>query len=106
MKIFEEATAKLEAGEKVPWSWLMTEVLELPMRHLPAVQLVLVQRRWQSAKDPKAYLCKVARREAAKMESSGAQGGTLNIPKNVYDEDGQPLSQQEYIDHLSYATVR
>ena len=37
------------------------------------------------------------------MESSGEQGGTLNIPKNVYEEDGQPLSQQEYIDHLSYA---
>jgi hypothetical protein len=103
MAMFEEATAKLEAGEEVEWSWLMTEVLGLPMRYLPAVQLALVQRRWRTAKNPKAYVRKVARREAAKMESSGEQGETLKVPKNLYNEDGQVLSLQEYIDHLSYA---
>ena len=40
--------------------------------YLPAVQVALAQGRWRNAKNPKAYIQKVARREASAMGSARA----------------------------------
>jgi hypothetical protein len=48
------------------WIALVTGILELPIAFFPAVQMALVQGRWRKAKNPKAYIQKVARREARK----------------------------------------
>src|SRR5689334_1582703 len=103
MKTLEQAAAKLQAGQDVGWSTLVTEVLGLAKEYIPAVQIALAQGRWRNAKNPRAYIRTVAKRERRKMDSPGKQAETLQLPKNICDEDGQPLSQQEYIDHLSYA---
>src|SRR5690242_9268556 len=103
--LLESATAKLERGDAGPdpeWTGLVAGLLDLPPEYLRAVQVALAQRRWSKAKDPKAYLRTVARRE---MRSGGLgrdPKSTLAIPTDVRDEEGQPLSYQDYIDHRSY----
>jgi hypothetical protein len=109
--LLELATAKLQAGPDqtqpedpepaVDWLALVTGVLELPIRYLPAVQQALAQGRWRKAKNPKAYIRTVAKRTLA-TDSRRDPKSTLEIPKNVCDEEGQPLSYQDYIDYQSY----
>jgi hypothetical protein len=48
------------------WKWLL-EQLGLPTSFFPAVLEALTQGRWRQAKNPRAYLKTVARREAVKM---------------------------------------
>jgi hypothetical protein len=105
MDVLDRATAKLEAGEAGPdpeWIALVAGVLDLPPEYLPAVQVTLAQRRWPKANDPKAYIRKVARREMLNVRSGRDPKSTLVIPNGVRDEEGQPLSYQDYIDYRSY----
>jgi hypothetical protein len=106
IEVLGQATAKLLAGQDggpgAEWGALVTGILELPIAYLPAVHVALAQGRWRNAKNPKAYIQKVARREASAMGSARAPKSTLKIPNNVCDEDGQPLSYESYIDHQSY----
>jgi hypothetical protein len=107
MELLEQATAKLLAGQDLvqpdaEWIALVTGILELPIAFFPAVKMALVQGRWRSAKNPKAYLQKVAKREAQKRNAARDPKSTLKIPQDILDEDGQPLSYEGYIDHQSY----
>jgi hypothetical protein len=43
MAMFEQVTTKLEAGQEVGWRSLVTEVLGLPIRYIPAVQVALLR---------------------------------------------------------------
>jgi hypothetical protein len=100
MEVLEQATAKLLAGQDLvipdaEMTLLVTGILELPIAFFPAVQKALVQCRWRKAKNLKAYVQKVARREALKNAARDPKS-TLKIPENVLDEDGQPLSRRLY----------
>jgi len=103
--IFEHAALALNGRGETEWPWLMADILKLPTRLLPAVQLALAQGRWRNAKNPKAYIKTVAKREALKMglvDNPSEQNRTLRIPDHVRDEDGRRLSHDGYIDYLSY----
>jgi hypothetical protein len=107
MDVLEQATAKLLAGQDfvqpdAEWIALVTGILELPIAFFAAVKMALVQGRWRNVKNPKAYIRKVARREALKMNAVRDPKSTLQIPQNVSDEDGQPLSYEGYLDYRSY----
>ena len=107
MDVLEQATAKLLAGQDLvkpdaEWTALVTGILELPIAYFPAVQIALGQGRWRKAKHPKAYIQKVARREAQGINAARDPKSTLKIPQNVLDEEGQALSYEGYIDHQSY----
>jgi hypothetical protein len=105
MDVLERATAKLEAGEAGPdaeWIALVAGLLDLPPEYLRAVQVALAQRRWSKAKDPKAYVRKVAKREMLNVRPGRDPKSTLEIPNGLRDEDGQPLSYQDFIDDRSY----
>jgi hypothetical protein len=107
MDVLEQATAKLLAGQDfvqpdAEWIALVTGILELPIAFFAAVKMALVQGRWRNVKNPKAYLRKVAKREAQTTNAARDPKSTLKIPQNVVDEDGQPLSYEGYIDHQSY----
>jgi hypothetical protein len=101
-KVLEEAAAKLHAGGHVDWPLLVTELLRLPVRYIPEVQMALAQGRWRTAQDPTAYLRRVARREAAKVEAPGKPKDTLRVPANLRQEDGRRLSLEQYMDYLCY----
>src|SRR4051812_83144 len=101
MDVLEQATAKLLAGQDfvqpdAEWIALVTGILELPIAFFAAVKMALVQGRWRNVKNPKAYIRTVARREALKMNGVRDPKSTLQIPQNVSDEDGQPLSYEGY----------
>jgi len=103
--IFDQATAAIRGGHDAQWAWLMAQILRLPMQLLPAVQWALVQGRWQDAKNPKAYIKTVAKREALKMgrvDNPSDQSMTLRIPIDLRDKGGRPLSHDAYVDYLSY----
>jgi hypothetical protein len=107
MDVLEQATAKLLAGQDLlepdaEWTALVTGILDLPITYFRAVQIALAQGRWRKAKHPKSYIQKVARREAQKMGAARDPKSTLEIPQNVLDEDGQPLSYEGYLDYRSY----
>jgi hypothetical protein len=103
MDVLDRAAAKLERGEAgsdADWMALVTEGLGLPFLYLPAVQVAVAQGRWRTAKNPKAYVRSVAKREAAKMNSAQDFKSTLKIPKDLRNEHGETLSPNEYIDFL------
>ncbi|MGI8959285.1 MAG: hypothetical protein ACR2IV_05920 [Bryobacteraceae bacterium] len=107
--LLERAAAKLEGqgsaeDQEAPdleWSALVTGVLELPLSYLLAVQLAILQSRWRNAKHPKAYLRKVARLKAREMHSTHDRKSTLTIPENLRNDEGQPLSLEDYLDLTS-----
>jgi hypothetical protein len=103
MEVLERAAGKLLAGEDLiepdpEWTTLVTEVLELPIAYFPAVQAALVQGRWRNAKNPKAYLRTVVRREIFSMGSEPDAKRRLRIPSHLRNEEGKPLSMEEYLD--------
>src|SRR6266849_3838027 len=55
--------------------------------------------RWQDAKNPKAYIKTVAKREALKMlvDNPSDQSMTLRIPIDLRDKGGRPLSHDAHL---------
>jgi hypothetical protein len=107
--VLEQATAKLLAGEApltpdAEWTALLTGVLGLPITYFRALQVVLAQGRWRTAKTPKAYLRKAVKCEASKMSSDFDPKSTLQIPRKLDPDDGEEASLEEYIDFLGADT--
>ena len=103
IEALEQARAKLlpgqDGGPDSQWTALVTGILELPIAYLPAVQTALHQGRWRNAKDPKAYIRRVALREARSMRSGcDPKSTSLAIPANLQNDEGEALSLEEYID--------
>lgn len=101
--IFELAAATPIEGHDSEWVWLTKDILKLSLIHIPAVQETLKQGRWRNAKNQKAYIKTVAKREAAGMKllDDPTENLHLKIP-NLVDEDGKRLGHDAYIDYLSY----
>jgi len=103
IEVLEQATAKLlpgqDGGPDAEWTALVTGTLELPIAYLTAVQTALDQGRWRNAKNPKAYIRRVALREARSMRSGRDPKSTpLAIPANLQNDEGEALPLEEYID--------
>ncbi len=102
----EDCLAKLEGVAKAAeddscWMSLTQQFLGLPLEYVPAVQEALRQDRWRRAKNPRAYLRKVARREAVKLGFAEAwpDKRVIAIAGNP-SPDGEPMSQEDYLDYL------
>lgn len=105
IEVLEQARAKLlpgqDGGPDAEWTLLVTGILELPITYLPAVQTAVHQGRWRNAKNPKAYIRRVALREARSMRSGRNPKSTrLTIPANLQNDEGEALSVEQYIDFL------
>jgi hypothetical protein len=80
------------------WEWLL-EKLDLPDEHFPAVLEAIRQGRWRTAKNPRAYVKTVARREAAKM-------GLLSEPADILElvnapRNGEAFSMEATLDYYA-----
>lgn len=64
--ILDGAARRLPDQMNDEWVWLL-EQLGLPPSYFLAVHAAVQQRRWRTAKNPRAYLKTVAKREAIKM---------------------------------------
>lgn len=98
--------AILEAASQQPcdhvneeWEWLLDQ-LGLPPSIFLAVLEAVQQGRWRTAKNPKAYIKTVARREAGKM-------GLLSEPPDVLElldapTYGENFSMEGRLDHFAH----
>jgi hypothetical protein len=94
-----EVAAKHPADEiNDEWEWLLNE-LGLPKDCFLAVLEAIRQGRWRAAKNPKAYIKTVAKREAAKMER---QSGSLDVLTLLgTSPDGEAFSMEESLDKIA-----
>jgi hypothetical protein len=80
------------------WDWLL-ERLGLPEDYFLAVAEAIRQGRWRNAKNPRAYVKTVAKREAVKM-------GLLPEPADILElvrapSTGEPFSMEAALDHYA-----
>jgi hypothetical protein len=103
-----EWMAKLETIARHPpdecnaeWEWLMKE-LGLAPEYFLAIYEAVRQGRWRTARDPKAYLKTVAKREATEMELPAEGDARLVFPGETKDGDGGKLSQEERLGYMQH----
>ncbi len=104
-QIFEKSVnTPFDNAHEAHWVWVTKEVLGLDVvRYLEAVHETIKQGRWRNADDPRSYVKTVAKREAKKMEIANYPDEHLHLyVPDLRDEDGHPLSHDDYIDYLSY----
>jgi hypothetical protein len=97
LTIFETASQTLPSEMNDHWGWLMDQ-LGLPYDCFPAVLLALEQGRWRKAKNPKAYVKTVARRETKNLEPVPADVGIVSLVKQP--ADGRAFSFDDASDRL------
>ena len=83
------------------WEWLMKE-LGLAPEYFLAIYEAVRQGRWRAARDPKAYLKTVAKREAAEMELLAEGDARLVFPSEIKDGDSGKLSQEERLGYMQH----
>jgi hypothetical protein len=96
-----ETAAKLGVEQSsAVWVWLMQE-LRLGPQYFLAVREAVQQGRWRTAKNPKAYIKTVARREALKMGLVREDSGNL-VTIGRIRSDGEEISGEEALEHLGH----
>jgi hypothetical protein len=83
------------------WEWLLDQ-LGLPEEYFLAVLETIRQGRWRTAKNPRAYVKTVAKREATKM-------GLLSEPTDILEilngpAHGEKFSMEGELDRCAYAS--
>ena len=96
----------LEAALQTPgdqhndlWAWLLGQ-LGLTPEDYPAVLEALRQGRWREAKNPRAYLKTVARREALKEQLAAQKLDNLILVPTT--AEGETASTEGTLDHIAY----
>ena len=77
------------------WMWMMQE-LRLGPQYFLAIRETVQQGRWRTAKNPKAYIKTVAKREALKMGLAKESSG------NLVSADGGEVSSEEALEYLGH----
>jgi hypothetical protein len=98
--------AILEAASQKPgneindeWLWLLQQ-LRMPADDYPALREALRQGRWRSAKNPKAYIKRVARLEALHEKAAAVANDPLVLMPST--SEGEGFSVEHSLDHVSY----
>jgi hypothetical protein len=96
-----ETAAKLEAEQSsAVWVWLMQE-LRLGPQYFLAIREAVRQGRWRTAKNPKAYIKTVAKREAMSMGLVKEDSGNL-VPIGRTRSDSEEISGEEALEYLGH----
>src|SRR6266853_3581725 len=82
------------------WVWIMHE-LRLGPQYFLAIGEAVQQGRWRTAKNPKAYLKTVAKREALKMGLVNEGSGNL-VPIGSTRSEGEETSGEEALEYLGH----
>ena len=82
------------------WRWLLAD-LDLPLEVFPSILEAIKQGRWRNAKNPKAYIKTVARREFRKTEAQHADLGVLELVNGPQEDDGV-FSMEETLELLGH----
>jgi hypothetical protein len=82
------------------WEWLMQQ-LDLGPEYFLAIYETLQQGRWRTARNPKAYIKTVAKREALKMGLLSEPRDELVFTSNLKIDD-EDISGDEILDFISY----
>lgn len=80
--------------------WIMQE-LRLGPQYFLAIREAVQQGRWRTAKNPKAYIKTVAKREALKMGLVNEDSGNL-VPIGKTRSDGEGISGEEALEYLGH----
>lgn len=98
LAIFEVASQR--PGDEIndEWRWLL-EQLRMSTEYYPALLEALRQGRWRNAKNPKAYLKTVAKREYLNEKAATAAADPL-VLMQISSEDGSLVEGS--LDHISY----
>jgi hypothetical protein len=98
--------AILEAASQKPgdeindeWRWLLQQ-LRMPADDYPALCEALRQGRWRNAKNPKAYVKRVARLEALHEKAARVANDPLVLMTATSEAEG--ISVEHSLDHMSY----
>lgn len=81
------------------WRWLLRQ-LRMPAEDYFALREAIRQGRWRNAKNPKAYIKTVARREALQEKVAAAADDPLVLMPET--SDGTGISAEHSLDHISY----
>lgn len=96
-----ETAAKLGVEQSsAVWVWMMQE-LRLGPQYFVAIREAVQQGRWRTAKNPKAYIKTVAKREALKMGLVAEDNGNL-VPIGKTRSDGEEISGEEALEYLGH----
>jgi hypothetical protein len=99
--ILEAASSSPPSAMEDEWDWLMQE-LGLPYEHYEALLEAIKQGRWRQAKNPKAYVKTVAKREAIKMGLDDAPSNEC-VPASAFKgPDGSQIPYEQAIESLIY----
>ncbi|HEY1525159.1 MAG TPA: hypothetical protein VGH51_02880 [Candidatus Angelobacter sp.] len=94
-----ETAAKVSVEQSsAVWVWIMQE-LRLGPQYFLAVREAVQQGRWRTAKNPKAYLKTVVKREARKM---GLVDETSNDLVTIGGSEGEETTSEEALEHLEH----
>ena len=96
-----ETAAKVSVEQSSAiWVWIMQE-LRLGPQYFLALREAVQQGRWRIAKNPKAYIKTVAKREALKMGLVTEDSGNL-VPIGRTRSDGEETSSEEALEYLGH----
>jgi len=95
-----ETAAKLSVEQSsAVWVWIMQE-LRLGPQYFLAIRAAVQQGRWRTARNPKAYIKTIAKREARKMGLVNEDRGDL-VPVGSSRSDGA-ISGEEALEYLGH----
>ena len=96
-----ETAAKLGVEQSSAiWAWIMQE-LGLGPQYFLAIREAVRQGRWRTAKNPKAYIKTVAKREALRMGLLNEDSSNL-VPIGKTRSDGETISGEEALEYLGH----
>lgn len=100
MRMLETVAHRPPDEANAEWEWLLEE-LGLGPEYFLAIYEAVRQGRWRTARDPKAYLKTVAKREAAEMELPAQGDARLVFPGEIECE-GEEITQEERLDYMQH----
>jgi len=96
-----ETAAKVSVEKSsAVWVWIMQE-LRLGPQYFLAVREAVQQGRWRTARNPKAYIKTIAKREAVKMGLVNEDSGNLVLVGSS-GSGGEDASREEVLEYLGH----
>ena len=96
-----ETAARLSVEQSsAVWVWIMQE-LRLGPQYFLAIREAVQQGRWRTARNPKAYIKTLAKREAVKMGLVNEDSGNL-VAVRGSPGDGEEVSSEEALEYLGH----
>ena len=99
ISLFDAALQRPGTEMNEEWAWLLDQ-LGLRPEDYPAILLGLRQGRWREAKNPRAYLKTVARREALKEQLTAQKQDNLVLVPTTAEDDAASI--EGTLDHLAH----